>query len=78
MASGGYRNGIPKGTIKFDRPLTSTPNVRPSSIKSRLPPATGLRRSSSGSLVGKDDAGGQFRTASHVDLIFQSDCFLIY
>lgn len=65
MASGGYRNGIPKGTIKFDRPLTSTPNVRPSSIKSRLPPATGLRRSSSGSLVGKDDAGvpGRVRVA---------------
>lgn len=77
MASGGYRNGIPKGTLKFDRPLTSTPNVRPS-IKSRVPPATGLRRSSSGSLAGKDDAGGQFRKVSHVDLIFQSDCLFIY
>uniref|UniRef100_A0A5B6YKB1 Kinesin-like protein n=1 Tax=Davidia involucrata TaxID=16924 RepID=A0A5B6YKB1_DAVIN len=73
---GNYRNGTQKGALKFDRPLSlnSNPKSTSSSFKSKpssaAPPASGLRRSSTGSLGGstgpsKDDAGvpGRVRVA---------------
>lgn len=59
MASGGYRNGASKGTVKVERPLSVNSNIKSSNIKSKPPPsyhASGLRRSSPGSLGGS--AGG--------------------
>lgn len=70
MASSGYRNGIPKGAVKVDRPLSSS--FRSNSFKSKVhPPAPGIRRSTPGSFAGngggasKDDAGvsGRVRVA---------------
>ncbi|KAF5946385.1 hypothetical protein HYC85_016613 [Camellia sinensis] len=65
MASGGgYRNGIHKGTVKVDRPVSAPSHLRTSSsFKSKLP----VRRSSPSSLCGaaKDDASvsGRVRVA---------------
>ncbi|XP_028102878.1 kinesin-like protein KIN-UB isoform X1 [Camellia sinensis] len=65
MASGGgYRNGIHKGTVKVDRPVSAPSHLRTSSsFKSKLP----VRRSSPSSLGGaaKDDASvsGRVRVA---------------
>ncbi|CAL5340187.1 unnamed protein product [Camellia sinensis] len=60
MASGGgYRNGIHKGTVKVDRPVSAPSHLRTSSsFKSKLP----VRRSSPSSLGGaaKDDASDIF------------------
>ncbi|KAJ4951227.1 hypothetical protein NE237_028059 [Protea cynaroides] len=73
MASGGYRNGTTKGTLKLDKSLSVNSNVKSSSFKSKPVPspshASGLRRSSSGSLGSpgavKYDAGvpGRVRVA---------------
>ncbi|KAA8522301.1 hypothetical protein F0562_012974 [Nyssa sinensis] len=73
---GGYRNGVQKGTVKVDRPLSlnSNPKSTSSSFKSKTslaaPTASGVRRSSTGSLGGsigasKGDAGvpGRVRVA---------------
>ncbi|KAI8020690.1 Kinesin-like protein KIN-UB [Camellia lanceoleosa] len=65
MASGGgYKNGIHKGTVKVDRPVSAPSHLRTSSsFKSKLP----VRRSSPSSLGGaaKDDASvsGRVRVA---------------
>ncbi|XP_043716474.1 kinesin-like protein KIN-UB [Telopea speciosissima] len=66
MASGSYRNGTAKGTVRVERPLSLNSNIKSSSFKSKPAPApyshaSGIRRSNSG-LPGftgavKDDAG---------------------
>lgn len=60
MASGSYRNGAPKVSSKLDRPPSAGYSTPKPSTKSRQPagPASGLRRSNSGSNSVKDDAGG--------------------
>ncbi|XP_042505799.1 kinesin-like protein KIN-UB [Macadamia integrifolia] len=74
MASGGFRNGTSKGTLKVERNVSVYSNVKSSSFKSKPAPspsshASGLRRNSSGSLGSpgavKDDAGvpGRVRVA---------------
>ncbi|XP_058104679.1 kinesin-like protein KIN-UB isoform X1 [Magnolia sinica] len=72
MASGGYRNGTSKASLKLDRSLSSSSSIK-SAIKSKpnlVSTTSGLRRSSPGSLNGtaaaaKDDAGvpGRVRVA---------------
>lgn len=64
--SGGYnyRNGTQKGSLKVDKPLSVNSNPK-SSVKSKPLSASGVRRSSTGSIGGspaaaKDDAGGWF------------------
>ncbi|KAH7669081.1 Plus-end-directed kinesin ATPase protein [Dioscorea alata] len=67
MASGSYRNGAPKLSSKLDRPPSAGYSTPKPSTKSRQPagPASGLRRSNSGSNSVKDDAGvpGRVRVA---------------
>lgn len=64
--SGGYnyRNGTQRGSLKVDRPLSVNSNPK-SVVKSKSLSGSGVRRNSTGSLVGatgasKDDAGGWF------------------
>ncbi|KAF6160233.1 hypothetical protein GIB67_019002 [Kingdonia uniflora] len=66
MASGGYRNGSLRGSMKIERPLQFNSSVKSSTSKSK--PVSSLRRSSPGLLTGggaKDDAGvlGRVRVA---------------
>ncbi|KAJ0966939.1 hypothetical protein J5N97_023856 [Dioscorea zingiberensis] len=67
MASGSYRNGAPKLSSKLDRPPSAVYSTPKPAAKSRQPPtpASGLRRSNSGSNAAKDDAGvpGRVRVA---------------
>ncbi|XP_077245720.1 kinesin-like protein KIN-UB [Tasmannia lanceolata] len=64
MASGNYRNGTPKSSLKVDKPLSVNSNIKPS-VKSKPSPTSALRRSSPGSLAGGKDAGvlGRVRVA---------------
>ncbi|XP_077235572.1 kinesin-like protein KIN-UB [Tasmannia lanceolata] len=69
MASGSYRNGTTKSSLKVDRPLSLNSNIKPS-IKPKPSLNSGLRRSTAGSLGvapagGKEDAGvlGRVRVA---------------
>ncbi|KAH7864759.1 hypothetical protein Vadar_033468 [Vaccinium darrowii] len=69
MASGGgggYRNGVHKGSVKVDRPISASSNLRPSSsFKSHRPPP--VRRSSPSSIGGAaksdDSVSGRVRVA---------------
>ncbi|OVA07716.1 Armadillo [Macleaya cordata] len=72
MATGSYRNGVSKGSVKVERPFALNSNIKSSNIKSKPNSTTtsNLRRSSPGSLGGsagsvKDDAGvlGRVRVA---------------
>ncbi|KAF8380413.1 hypothetical protein HHK36_027899 [Tetracentron sinense] len=80
MASGGYRNGTAKGAVKVERPLSVNSNFKSSSVKSKpaLTSASGLRRSSSGSLgasagAAKDDAGALDVLLFRLDLLRDVD-----
>ncbi|XP_068669763.1 kinesin-like protein KIN-UB isoform X2 [Aristolochia californica] len=66
MASGGYRNGGTKSSLKLDRPLSVNSSVRPSLKPKTSTAPSAARRSSPASLTGaKDDTGvpGRVRVA---------------